>query len=379
MSRFSHAVKHVNPVAAVSPLAGGYLTALQNTQGGGQSSGGNSLPVSGPEGDIKRYEEVYNRPASQTDPNRGVYAWGDDANRTYQLAYNSFHNLFGRAPTQGEFSQAMGAFQGANSQITGNAYLANLQQQYQQNPTLDPSNPNNSANKNVGDITGNVQQQFKTILGRAATQDELQHFTEAIRSNQTDAYGLSSFLKQQPEYQNAQDTQFRSGLNSELAGYDQKAFDRQKQDVMSDYASRGFGGSSSLDYALTDLMGKLAENRGKYLAGVSSQQYGGNKDLAVGNYKNTVDQFYNNYQQNRQGQNAYGQSLIDRGFQGADYGQQMRDYNNSINSQRGYNNTLHGPDWINLGLNAVGTGAKMYGASQMGGGGGGGGYSYLDY
>lgn len=313
----------------------------------------------GAEGDVSRYEEVYNRPGS--DSNHGVYAWGDDANRTYQLAYNSFKQMFGRPPTQNEFAQVMGAFQGANSRITGNAYLAQLQQQYQANPALDPSSSTNIANRKPEDISKNVSQQFQTILGRDATPDELQHFTEAIRSNQTDTYGLSAFLKQQPEYTNAQDKQFRGGLNDELAGYDQKAFDRMKGDVMQDYASRGINNSPSLDYALTDLMGKLAENRGKYLASISTAQYGGNKDLAVGGYRNTLDQMYANNQSQRQGNMAYGQDLINRGFAGADYGQQMRDYMNQMNSNRGYNNTLHTPDYIGLGLNVVNAGTKAYG------------------
>lgn len=314
-----------------------------------------ALPVTGQDGTVDRYGEVYGRESSQTDPNRGVYAWGDDANRTYQLAYNSFKELFGRAPTQNEFNSAMGAFQGANSAINGRAYLAQLQNQYKQNPFLDPSNP--QANRNPQDIQGEIAGQFRTILGRDATADELQHFSQAIQSGQTDAYGISSFLKQQPEYTNAQDKQFRSGLNDELAGYDQQSFDRQKNDVYSDYASRGLGQSSSLDYALTDLMGKLSENRGKYLSGLSAQQYGGNKDLAIGGYKNTLDQLYNQNQQQRGQNSQYAQSLIDRGFQGQEYGQQMRDYGQM--NQR--DSTLRTGDWINLGLGAANTAAQAYG------------------
>lgn len=366
MSKFSKAINKNTGKAlgAISPFPGLGIAAGSVADNNSNGSGPGQSYSPGGSGNIGTYEEVYNRDASKSDPNHGVYAWGDDLNRTYQLAYNSFKELFGRAPTQGEFNQAMGAFQGANSAITGRAYLANLQQQYKQNPLLDPSNP--QANRNPQDVQGDVQSQFKTILGRDATPDELQHFSQAIQSGQTDAYGLSSFLKTQPEYTNAQDQQFRSGLNDELAGYDNKEFGRQKNDIYSDYASRGLGGSSSLDFALTDLMGKLSENRSKYLSGLSAQQYGGNKDLAIGGYKNTLDQLYNANQQQRQGQNQYAQSLIDRGFAGADYGQQQRDYNNAMNSQRGYDNTLHTGDWINLGLGAANTGAQMYGASQYG-------------
>lgn len=315
----------------------------------------NAAPA-GPEGTLSRYEEVSNRPGYAGD----WRVWGDDANRTYQMAYDSFKQMFGRAPTQNEFSMAMGAFQGPNSQITGRSYLANLQQQYQQNPLLDPSNPRHTTRQDPNAIGQSVQQQFQSILGRQATKEELDHFTEAIRSNQIDGYGLSSFLKQQPEYTNAQDKTFRGGLNDELAGYDQTAFNRSKGDILSEYASRGITQSPSLDFALTDMMGKLAEKRNQFLSGVSAQQYGGNKDLAVGNYKNTLDQFYNESQGRRQGQREYGQSLIERGFAGADYGQQMRDYMNQMNSERSARNTLHGSDWINLGMQAANAGAQAY-------------------
>lgn len=353
-----------NPLPRQPSNIRGVLSALQD------------IPVAGQEGEFNRYEEVYNRPSSGSDPNRGVYAWGDDTNRTYQLAYNSFRSLFGRNPTQGEFNQIMGAFQGPNSAITGRAYLSQLQQQYQANPFLDPSNPRYSGNQNPNEISNNVAQQFKTILGRDATKEELEHFTEAIRSNQTDAYGLSSFLKMQPEYTNAQDKQFRGGLNAELEGYDQQAFGRMKNDVYADYNARGLGQSSALDYAMTDLMGKIAENRGKFLSQLSANQYGGNKELATNNYRGVLDDFATQNAERRRASMGYGNELLNRGFEGADYGIQMRDYNNMMNSREKRNRTLHGEDWLNFGLSAANAGMNAFGyLGGQGGGGGGGGFS----
>ncbi len=327
-------------------------------------------------GDVGRYAEVYNRPGVQTsDPNKGVYLWGDDANRTAQDAYNAFLTVMGRDPNQVEFSQIMGAFQGPNSAVNGRAYLAQLKQEEERNPqnpngVYNPNNPNNR----LGQYHSAVATQFQQILGRAPTSDELNHFAAALATNQTDTYGLSSFLKQMPEYTNAQDKQFRSGVNDELAGYDEKAFGRMKGDIYADYASRGInvGGNPSLDFALTDLMGKIAENRQKYLTTLSASQYGGNKELATGNYRNVLDQMYQQNQSQRQGNSAYGQQLLNQGWQGADYGYQMRDYNNMMNPSG--RNTLHTGDWINLGLGAANTGAKAYGAAQ----GGGNPYGYLN-
>jgi hypothetical protein len=272
---------------------------------------------------IKRYQSA--------DPNQ-IASAQDKAG--YQ-AYQAFKNLFGRDPNTAEYSQILPAFQGPNGQLNGNAFLANLQQQYKANPTLDPNSQINT--QKPGDIQGQVSQQFKAILGRAPTQDELAHFTQAIQTNQTDAYGLGNFLKQMPEYTNAQDTQFRQGLNTELQNYDVQEFNREKTGLMADYMSRGMnpGTSPSLDYALTDLMGRIAQNRSQYLAGLSAQQYGGNKDLAIGNYQNTLDQMYNQNQQQRQNTMAYGKQLLDQGYQGADYQTQMKDFQNFMSNNRG--------------------------------------------
>jgi hypothetical protein len=269
--------------------------------------------------------------------NQSQFTMGEDQ-AGYQL-YSTFKSLFGRDITSSEYAQLAPAFQGPNGAINGRAALANLQQMYKSNPNIDP----NSANSNLkpSDISNQVSQQFQSVLGRDPTSDELSHFSQAIQTNQIDAYGLSSFLKQQPEYTNAQDKTFRSGLNTELQNYDTQEFNREKGDVISAYGANGMAAgfdangkslSPSLDYALTDLMGKISSNRSAYLANLSASQYGGNKDLAVGNYQNTLGQMYNQNQQNTNAQRSYGQQLMNQGFQGADYTTQRNDFMNYANS-----------------------------------------------
>lgn len=310
-------------------------------------------PGYGPAYDSNRagsFQEAYNNILNTLTPDLLLKRYGQGQASQFQAtgqdqsnyqAYSTFKSLMGRAPTSGELAQIIPAFQGPNGLMNGRAFLANMQQQYHSNPTLDPGNPQN--NQNPTDIQGQVKQQFQSILGRDPTTDELNHFTTAIQSNQTDAYGLSSFLKQMPEYTNTQDTNFRNSLNSQLQGYDTNEFNREKQGVMADYASRGMGGSSSLDYALTDLMGKIAQNRSSYLANLSASQYGGNKDLAIGNYQNTLNQMYGNSLNQRQSQQNYSNDLLNRGFQGADYQTQRNDFMNFMNNNRGSSyNPLYG-------------------------------------
>ena len=310
-------------------------------------------------------DQLINRYKDSTQADYGVQGgiMGTQDANNFQ-AYQSFKSVMGRDPTASEFSQVIPSFQGPNGHINGNAYIASLQQQYKSNPTLDPTAAQN--NQKPADIQSNVTQQFQSLLGRAPTADELSHFTNAIQTNQTDSYGLSSFLKQQPEYTNAQDTTFRSGLNTELSNYDTTEFNREKGDVMSAYANQGMtpGNSPSLDYALTDLMGKIASNRSNYLAGISASQYQGNKDLAIGGYQNSLDQMYNTNQQNVSNQRSYGSQLMNQGYAGADYNTQMNQYQNMLNQSNQGRNTMHGYDYLNLGLQAANTGVKAY----MGGG-----------
>lgn len=80
-------------------------------------------------------------------------------------------------------------------------------------------------------------------------------------------------------------------------------------------------------------MGNIASNRSAYLSQLSAGQYGGNKDLAIGNYQNSLNQLYGQSQGQRQNQNAYTQQLLNQGFQGADYSSQMKDYMNFMGNQ----------------------------------------------
>jgi hypothetical protein len=312
------------------------------------------------------FEGAYNNILNSFTPDQLIKRYGsvtkDQLNtpldQLQKQMYDSFNSQFGRAPTTSEWNQITPAFQGPNGLMNGRAALANLQQQYKSNPQLDPQSSFNQ--QKPEDISGSVNQQFQSILGRPPTSDEAAHFAEAIKTGQIDAYGLSSFLKQQPEYTNAQDKTFREGLNTELQNYDTQEFNREKGDVISAYGANGMQAgfdvngkslSPSLDYALTDMMGKIASNRSAYLANLSAQQYGGNKDLAIGNYQNTLGQMYNQNQQNNQYQRQYGQQLLNQGFQGADYNTQKNDFMNYANSIPQQKPGLL--DYINTGANLV--------------------------
>lgn len=290
-------------------------------------------------------------------------AGGDTFTNEFTKEYRiqqSAQQYLGRPLDQTEIASAMPYFQGPEGETNVNAYLANIATQQKQDPTNanSPSNPNNPKNT-LSQFNPQVNQVFQDLLKRGATQDELNHFSSLISTGQADPYQLQAYVKTLPEYTNAQDTQFRTGLNDELSKYDTAEFGREKQGILSQYAQNGQGGgaSPSLDYALTNLMGNIAEKRSNYLAGLSAQQYGGNKDLAAANYGNTMNQAYQQSQQDRSNSLALNNTLLNRGFQGADYQQQMSDYMNYLNNRPKPNNTLA---YINTGLNTINTAGNLY-------------------
>ncbi len=319
---------------------------------------------------LERYREVYSRDGVDGDANRAALLWdskGQSQDWAGQNAYGNFLQMVGREPTLQELQQFIPIYQGAYGQ--GNSAVANYAQ-------MDAQKPQNLVKK-APQHYGSVENLFSQMLGRQATQEEKDHFGGLLASGQVDAYQLQDFLRGTPEYQTGEDKKFRGGLASELEGYDTEFFNKQKGNVFSDYLQRGFGGSSSLDYALTDLMGNIAKERGKYLADVSARQYGGNKELAIGNYRNTMDRYSDdrNYERNRL-QNAYQQNY-DRANEIGDYYTQERAY-------RGSRGGGQAP-WGQLAGGALGAGIGAFAGGPMGasagwniGSGLGGGYDYLN-
>jgi hypothetical protein len=142
-----------------------------------------------------------------------------------------------------------------------------------------------------------VRQQIQGLLGRDASQEELDHFGKLLASGQVDEYELQSFLKQQPEYMTRQDQQFREGISSELQAGDQRYFSEQiMPSIQSQFAKQGRTVDAT---GFQNALGREAtgqnRQREQFLAQLSSQQYGGRQAGARADYEN----YYNNLQ-NRQ-------------------------------------------------------------------------------
>lgn len=294
--------------------------------------------------------------------------YGTGLDRANYQAYNSFKSLIGRDPTASELAQAIPAFQGGAT--TGNAWLASFKQAYDKNPA--------NLAAGAGKYSNQINQVFQSQLGRAATGDEITHFGSYLGSGNLDAYGLQQFLAGTPEYQTQQDTKFRGELGTQLENSDTSYFNRSKQGLLSQFAQNGqtFGNSTALDSALVDLMGQIQQKRSDYMANLTSQQYGGNKQLALSNYGNAMDQYLqnNNYDKTLN-QNQMGQ-YMDRSNNISDYNRQQQDWMNYANSYQNprnpFGNALSGAAaGAGMGYQMGGPAGAGYGALA------GGAYGYL--
>ena len=247
----------------------------------------------------------------------------------HRNALKSFQDLIGRAPTAQEFTAIIPYFQGENGLNTGRAYLAQYADQLKNTPE--------ALAQRAGQFSEDVGGLFQSNLGRDARENELDYYGRLLATGDITPYEVEQLIRRLPEYQTAQDTQFRQGLAGELEGYDTSFFNKAKQNVIGQANQGGIGQSSALDFALTQLMGDIAERRGQYLANLSSQQYGGNKQNAIQDYRATQNRFLRDQDYNRDVNRADQEYFRNRSDQNLDYQIQRRDYLDYLNSQRGRN------------------------------------------
>lgn len=304
------------------------------------------------ESDNQRFVDWYANAAGASDPN-------------WKFAYDTFKQTFGREATASEFAQLMPLFQGAEGRTRGGAAIASMFDAYKQSPEY--------LRTQAGQYSDELDPVFDQMFGRDFTDSELDYFGSQMAGGRSQ-FEIEQMLRQLPEFQQAEDKRFRTSLASELEGYDTSFFNKAKENVISRSARNmgGAGQSSALDFALTNLMGEIAEKRGQYLAGLSSQQYGGNKDAARADYTFNRDRYFGEQEYNRRRSDLEEDYYRSRGDQDRDYERQKEDYFQMIGRSNQGRNTLHSGDWINLGLQ----GANAY---ARGAGGGGSPYDFLNY
>lgn len=231
-------------------------------------------------------------------PQYGGAGGGQQAQNYY--AGQEFAKLFGRNPTQAELDQFSGYYSGdpnmANLAAGNSAISAYYQAQSAPTPQDIFNRQQQQYKQNAPQFHDQVAQQFQSLLGRAPTQQELDHFGTLMASGQTDAYQLGQYLQQTPEYANAQDTQFRTQLGGQLNDINSQFFTKNIQpSIMGQFASQGrdvSGASTGLQYALANAAKEMQTQTSQYLAGVGASQYQGREAQATSDYQNMLSQNY---------------------------------------------------------------------------------------
>lgn len=278
-------------------------------------------------------------------------------------AFNDFVSQFGRNPTQSELNMLSSAYAGDPNSLNVGQGKQTLSQYYN-NLSNTPANIYATQQKQwSADAPSHydaVNQIIQSSLGRAATQDELNHYGTLISSGQADPFQIQQFVQATPEYQNTQDTNFRKGVDTQLQQSDSDFFNTQKGNIAQQYAQMGRATSPALDVALTQLASSLKSNRDSYLATLSASQYGSNKTAALTDYGKTQDQVQSQINQNTAGIYGNNQALNTRL-------QNITDYNTQANAwsdaQSRYSQKPNWMDYLNTGANVVNAGAKAYAAA----------------
>ncbi len=289
--------------------------------------------------------------------------------------------MVGRELSANEVAQFLPYFQGPNGSSTGPAALAQFAE-------ADKLNPATLAKKS-GQYSDQIGGFYQDLLKRGATKEEADYFGRLMASGQVSPYEIQQFIKATPEYQGNQDKEFRSSLSDELAGYDEKAFARERDNIMSQYTRAGLQNSSALDYAITDALSKIQENRGSFLGQLSASQYGGNKEAAREDYRGYLNRYLDDRNYTRGRRDSSLDYFMNRANEGVDYERQRNDYLTFLANQpqrKGNMGSALGP-LIGAGIGAIGAGMMTGGmgageGAMLGarlGGAGGGAYDYLNY
>lgn len=273
---------------------------------------------------------------------------GGIQNDLSQQAWAAYQNIYGRAPTNDELAQATQAFASADPNKSniqqGMAFVAQAHQATENTPDKLYAQQQAQYKQQAPQQYGAVNQMFQSQLGRAASQDELDHFGSLLASGTTDPYQLQQFLQQQPEYQTKQNDQMRQGLSKQMASNDQRQFSEQiLPGIQQAYAKQGRSfDSSGFQNAATQSAQAQNTQREGFLNNLSAQQYGGVQDRAYQDYANQVANQQNLTNSGIQAQYAGVQGVQNRGNQIGDYNTQASAYNDYLAKYGKRNNGLGG-------------------------------------
>lgn len=301
--------------------------------------------------------------------------WNTRQSDEQGYAYTAFKKFFGREPTDTELAQATAAYQSGDPRRPniqgGDAFVAQLFQDQENTPEKQYARQQEEYKKKAPEQYGAIDQLFQQTVGRAATQDEKDHFGSILASGQMDTYSLGQWLQQLPETVKKQDEQFRTQLAGELQGQDARYFNEQVlPGITSSFSQRGRSTDSS-GYAAALAQAATQQNRQResFLSNLSASQYGGQQGAAREDYLNTLGRYQGLQDYSRQRSDMLADTSRNRLYDIQNFNMQKQMYDDYLRRygkrSSGIGGFLGGVAGAGLGAWLGGPGGRMAGA-QLG-------------
>lgn len=232
--------------------------------------------------------------------------------------WNQYYKLYGKAPTENDFTKYLPNYL-ADINLGDQSLLSGYEQEQKSPEAL---------KKKAPEQYGTVGEQIKSMLGREATQAELDHFGSLLASGDLDAYTFQQFVQSTPEYTQKRDETFRSGLRSEMADSDKRYLTESVLPaIQSQYALAGRSfDSSAFQSAMANAAQSQNVDREKYLSNLAASMYGGRQEQAYGDYATNRDRMYGIQDYYRQRSDANADWFRDRKAQLQDFDIQRSAY-----------------------------------------------------
>lgn len=217
-----------------------------------------------------------------------------------ELAYlnQDFQDLFGRAPTAVEQASLLPAYSGAEPLIPnkagGKAAVAQYFNATENTPEKQYARQQKEYEAKAPEYYDAINQQFQSGLGRDATDAEKKHFGSLLASGQVDDYTVGQFISTLPEAVQKQDEAFRNNLNTTLQKQNAQYFNEQiMPGIQSAFANQGRDvRSSGFSNSIAQAAQQQNLQREGFLSNLIASQYGNSQALA----QNAYQQAYGNYQ-----------------------------------------------------------------------------------
>lgn len=233
---------------------------------------------------------------------------------------------------------------------------------------------------------GQVNDIFKSVLGRDADQSEKDHFGQLLASGDLDPYTLSTWVQSLPESVKKQDADFRASLTGDLQKQDVQYLQEQVlPSVQSAFAAQGRDpGSSGFANSLALAAQSQNRDRESFLSNLTASQYMGNKQAAYGDYLNSVGRYQQGQDYSRARAAQLSDSSTNRIYDVQNFNMQRSAYEDYLRRFGKRNSSLGGIGSLaGMGLGALLAaptgGMSVLGGAMLGGQIGGAGGSLLGY